>query len=84
MTTRSTHASGDAFAPPTIREIVLGAAAALLVVAVSDDPAVEWIGGVACIALMCAAGWVAYIADEERKRGLTNKEREQEWEDEQL
>lgn len=83
METRSPHASGGAFAAPTIRELVLGAAAALLVAAVSDDPAVEWIGGLACLGLTCSAIWLKATADEERKRRMTAQQREQEWEDEQ-
>lgn len=37
----------------------------------------------ACIGLMCAAGWVAHAADEERKRRLSSQQRDQEWDDEQ-
>lgn len=83
MTTDRSLPQIGAFAPPTVREMLLGAVSGLLVAAVADDDVVVYVAGIASLALACAATWMAYKADEERKQRLSAAEQMREWDDDQ-
>ncbi len=76
-------AESDLSQPVTRREMLLTAAAGVLVAAVAEDGAVTIIGSIAAAVALGVATWMAYRAEEARKAALSQQERDDEWDREQ-